>query len=404
MKKNREKRAFTLVELLVVIAIIGMLIALLLPAVQAARESARRMQCSNHLKQIGLGVHNFMSSADALPPILLTGAVRTDVDNSGALEGGRAGIFTMLFPYMEQAASFEFLTAGDGATTKRTGADRKFGTAWWHGGTSGGQTQVGLTSDQKRGLGSIGFMKCPTRRSGSQINDSRFNPGPLGDYIALVLTVIITPATAVQTEWMHCQTQGAPDVNRNVGPFRVAMVTFLPSDPDRVTTWRPRDKLAWWEDGSSNILIFGDRHVPVSRMGECEEHDSLNAGGVRRYQRDCSFLGGTAGHADNTSGGDAKRGHQVYGFMNSMRYRNEAAKTIPNDPNWGSGPNEVGGTDGTTDRTPWITAGYALGSLHPGSMNLLMGDGSVRGTAKTVNTSLLVQLSDVSDGVSVSLP
>lgn len=97
----RHRDAFTLVELLVVIGIIGVMVGLLLPAVQAAREAARRMQCSNHLKQIALAVHHYESSHRVFPPSALihsAGSINTNASWS---------IHGRILPYLEQAALYE---------------------------------------------------------------------------------------------------------------------------------------------------------------------------------------------------------------------------------------------------------------------------------------------------------
>jgi len=116
MRKNSRggrRSAFTLIELLVVIAIIAILIALLLPAVQQAREAARRTQCKNHLKQLGLALHNYHDTYNCFPM------------GSGRWGGGsgarRHSPHVGLLPYMEQANLFNMIaTGGPGAAVNGT--------------------------------------------------------------------------------------------------------------------------------------------------------------------------------------------------------------------------------------------------------------------------------------------
>ncbi len=106
-----RRRGFTLVELLVVIAIIGILIALLLPAVQAAREAARRSQCANNLKQIGLALHNYHDTYQVFPPALLnSGRMRNAAANNYYQPGvlNTPG-WAMLLPFLEQQALWKSL-------------------------------------------------------------------------------------------------------------------------------------------------------------------------------------------------------------------------------------------------------------------------------------------------------
>ena len=119
---SRLSRAFTLIELLVVIAIIGVLIALLLPAVQAAREAARRANCLNNLKQIGLAMHNYHSTNDTFPPGYISS---TQGDQPTGQEIGPGwGWGAMLLNNLEQspiynAVNFSLLTSDPASQTVR---------------------------------------------------------------------------------------------------------------------------------------------------------------------------------------------------------------------------------------------------------------------------------------------
>jgi len=123
VSKRKTQRGFTLIELLVVIAIIAVLVSLLLPAVQQAREAARRTQCKNNLKQIGLGLHNYLSSFNVFPPgrmspdlivknVVSTSYTSYNAADSNAVQGtwvGAISVHVFILPYMEQANIYNLM-------------------------------------------------------------------------------------------------------------------------------------------------------------------------------------------------------------------------------------------------------------------------------------------------------
>ncbi|MDR1964064.1 MAG: DUF1559 domain-containing protein [Planctomycetaceae bacterium] len=222
-----NKFGFTLVELLVVIAIIGVLIALLLPAVQAAREAARRMTCSNHLKQIGIGTHNFHDTTNGLPPAVLF--------------ANRPSIFMFLYPYIEQQSLFDNLVATNHfvkATESATAGTKCNDSTWF----------LPLDESVKRAFSSINVYLCPSRTSVGFYKKNGSLYGPTSDYvIALVNDASNNSDGGNRADaWaFNIDTNGSAaiagyDANKRTqfakGPFRVTILTFRaaasqPTDP-----------------------------------------------------------------------------------------------------------------------------------------------------------------------------
>ena len=169
-------RGFTLVELLVVIAIIGILIAMLLPAVQSARASARRMQCSNNLKQIGLGLHNYNGAHGTFPP----GQMNRISAASGPYDWGlRICWMPLTLPYFEQGALSDRIQGHIAA-----GHDALYGTPQGNRSTPG----VPLTTGWLDRRAVIPILMCPDDPEGPKLDSGvpevrESNQGFSGNYV-----------------------------------------------------------------------------------------------------------------------------------------------------------------------------------------------------------------------------
>ena len=368
-------KAFTLVELLVVIAIIGVLIALLLPAVQAAREAARRTQCTNNLKQIGIAVHNFHDTRRGLPPI--------------GIVGYRAAILPILYPYIERQSLYDMIReTKDNTTAAQSGTgvagnqnEMKLLTndRWWGKALNDGNPTLGLTDEQRTAFGSVGTYICPSRRKApSFIPDDQSNPslgsgtvltqapyyaGPLSDY------AVPSVSDRDGTTWSWANVFVVSTVEQQRGPFRLSISDFSTISwvGGKLTTWEPRDSMAWWQDGTSNQLIFGEKHFhPTDARPESCELMSF----------DCSYL--TAG---------VNGGINVTAIMRTFDRTHGLSIALPNE-----------GTSGS------LVASHRFGSAHPEICNFLLGDGSIRGISFVAPPSVLFPLTIVDDGATVAVP
>ena len=352
-----QDKGFTLVELLVVIAIIGMLIALLLPAVQAAREAARRMQCSNHLKQIGLAVHNFHDTNNALPPICLF--------------ANRPTFHMFLLPYIEASSVYSALETANvfRKCTVDTGDDSAIPNS----------NGTGITNeDLKRSLALPGYT-CPSRR-GSVARfslDGAERAGARTDYVCLTAKDDFTPSWA----GLYCYYETASTDLRTrqktfVGPFKIPAIvmnsvgsTGTNSHGKRIVDWTYDRDFSYWQDGTSNQLCLGEKHIPAIYY-EATTYPQTCWDGT--YM--CTYS-------------DASRGLM--------------ARMVSNDANlFARGPHDPNSSTSPTGRE----GKEELGSCHPGIVNFLIGDGSVRSISITTLPLLVTQLTIVNDGNAATLP
>ncbi|MDR0335707.1 MAG: DUF1559 domain-containing protein [Planctomycetaceae bacterium] len=362
---------FTLVELLVVIAIIGVLIALLLPAVQAAREAARRMQCSNHLKQFGIGVHNFVAARNSMLPPLCLGSETSDNNKNSMCS---VSIWILIMPFIEQQSLYDFYSNATELPNTRKGFN-----VWFSDNTTNPcQWWKNLSDEQKKELGSVSIYTCPTRRPAGAVYLGEAEddlPGPLSDYAA-----VTRAKNSVAWHLVHDHNNN-DTITKHFGPFRLA-IRLIGNDNN---SWEPRDPLARWEDGTSNQLIAGEKHIPPNRLGIAKSGDAGSA--AQNYLADVPYI--AAGR------------YRAAGAARNIE--NTGAPISRPEEHQADGINPIVGKITTKNNNNDIGV-YGFGGPHPGICNFLIGDGSVRSISVTVSESIIVPLGDVSDGTTVQIP
>jgi len=344
---QHTRYAFTLVELLVVIAIIGVLVALLLPAIQAAREAARRAQCQNNLKQIGLGALNHESTHKFYP----TGGWSYDWGpdpNRGFGKNQPAGWAYNLLPYLEQQ---NLRDLGKGTAIGTTAHQEAM-------------TQLILTP--------VDAMMCPSR--GAPLLPLTIWNAPvknLGNWVR----PLVSQSGAFRTDYAASSGDslvtdgdtwflGSPTaLNNNYGPIENHINTRFAAIPTNVcdgplqrgsntrqacqsgvTFVRSETKIGQISDGASNTYLVGEKYMMPNE-----------------------YEGGTDINSPNLSFGTNQAAYCGYEWDNQRRAWNPELEPVGQQENFQPRPDTVN-----------FDSPYIFGSAHPGGFHMVFCDGSVR--------------------------
>jgi prepilin-type N-terminal cleavage/methylation domain-containing protein/prepilin-type processing-associated H-X9-DG protein len=345
---NSRRRGFTLIELLVVIAIIAVLIALLLPAVQAAREAARRMQCTNNLKQMGLAFHNYAAANGGFPPAKIY---------SGSCEWSNGGrglvlnttVFSLILGFIDQVPLYN---AYNFSQTSSNSA--------WQTTVQGGSgpANFNLLGDQTANTTVVGAMVA------SYVCPSDVYPSPIG-------------ATVTGKGWNAQMNARASNYYVSVGIYDDVYCpgnnTYTPTANERGVFFNDLStNLAQIQDGTSNTFLDGEAlQAPAHWDGG---YGPFWGAGIE-----------TAIHG------------VIYPVQSNKMYLMYG----PNAP-VGLYFGAVGDSQYVSLPQAQLTFANVFGSRHPGGLNMGLADGSVRFIKNSINYSTWWALASMAGGEIIS--
>ena len=355
--RARRARGFTLVELLVVIAIIGILVALLLPAVQAAREAARRMSCSNNLKQIGLSIHNYHDTYLTMP-IGSRGAGYVKIRPTESQDWA-SSFFVGILPYAE------------GANV----ADN-----WLHVAPGNGFNHAanmllvnGYVPD---------WIQCPSSPLPELINKG--NGTPQGRAMP-TYAGIAGGVTTGQTSFRYSDTSKEITQSANANGVLAGNGALVANDSVRLDDLQS-------QDGTSNTILVGE---------QSDFHRVETSAGSNKYNKKNTNSGNPVGPWAGAKGygivGDTASATQPTPFnITSVRYKINTKK-------YATAPNGIYSATGDTDNAT-VGVNNGIFSAHTGGAMVVFGDGRVRFLQEGTELELLVYMCIRDDGQAINLP